>query len=227
MRMSELSSTSGIAIATIKYYLREGLLPVGESTGVNQASYSHDHVRRLRLIRVLIDVGGISVVSARTVLDAVDDPEMSLSHVFGKAQHTVSQSDLYVRPPSESARRRVDALIARTGWRVTPENPGRIAAANVIDAFAAIGHPELSDLVEDYATAAELVARADLESVGKQPDVAAMAEVVVAGTVLGDAFFAALRRIAQEHVTAEKYVVYGPVSDAVDPRRSAARPLQE
>lgn len=210
MRISELSRISDIPIPSIKFYLREKLLQPGEATSANQASYGDEHVTRLRFIRALIDVGGLSVVAARTILEAVDAPDVPLGHVFGTAQRAISQAELYARVASDSGSARVDSVVARHGWHVSDENPGRIGAANVIDSFEAIGHPELVDLIDDYAEAAEMVARADLAAVGRQADVAAMAETVVAGTVLGDAMFAALRRIAQEHVTSELYPTATP-----------------
>ena len=42
VRIAELSSRSGTSIPSIKYYLREGLLPAGTSTGRNQADYGPD-----------------------------------------------------------------------------------------------------------------------------------------------------------------------------------------
>ncbi|GMA88788.1 hypothetical protein GCM10025868_40380 [Angustibacter aerolatus] len=45
-------------VATVKYYLREGLLPPGTPTSRTQAQYDEEHVRRLRLVRALLDVGG-------------------------------------------------------------------------------------------------------------------------------------------------------------------------
>jgi len=50
-----------VSTATIKYYLREGLLRPGEAVGATQASYDEGHVERLRLIRVLREVGDIPV----------------------------------------------------------------------------------------------------------------------------------------------------------------------
>lgn len=208
MRISELAATSGVPIPSIKYYLREGLLQPGDATAVNQADYGDAHVRRLSLIRALIDVGGLSVATAKEVLDAIDTPDMPLAGVFGHAQVAVSRADLYQRAPSEAARARVDGVIRDNHWFVSDRNPGRIAAANVVDAFVGAGHGELLDLIDRYAGAALEVAQADLDAVAKQPDVSAMAETVVAGTVLGDALFAALRRIAQEHVTSERYPVH-------------------
>ena len=39
MRISELSARSGVSVATIKYYLRERVLPEGERTSATQATY--------------------------------------------------------------------------------------------------------------------------------------------------------------------------------------------
>ena len=39
MRIGELSRATEVPVPTIKYYLREGLLPHGELSSPNQASY--------------------------------------------------------------------------------------------------------------------------------------------------------------------------------------------
>ena len=67
MRISELSSRSGVPVATIKYYLREGLLPAGERTSATQARYGDAHVERLRLVRALVDVPVIASGGAGAV----------------------------------------------------------------------------------------------------------------------------------------------------------------
>ncbi len=215
MRISELSRISGVAAPTIKYYVREGLLPAGESTGPTKAEYSDEHVRRLRLIRALLEFGGLSIATAKDVLRAVDSPDLSLPHVFERAQHAVSQTELYGKQASDAARQRVDDLVAEKGWHVNPRNPGRTALANVLDTLGDVGHPELRDNATLYADAAAIIAEADLRSVAAQPDLEAMTETVVAGTVLGDAMVAALRRMAQEHMTS---VVFR------DPSRSTPPP---
>ncbi|HOW02220.1 MAG TPA: MerR family transcriptional regulator, partial [Rhodoglobus sp.] len=83
MKMSQLCETSGVSVPSIKFYLREGLLPAGERTSATQAEYGPEHVERLRLIRALIDIGGLSVATAQRVLEAIDSPDLPLSYVFG------------------------------------------------------------------------------------------------------------------------------------------------
>lgn len=65
-----MNGLTGVPIPTIKYYQRQGLLPYGERTGHNQASYADEHVRGLRLVRALVDVAHLPIAAARQVLDA-------------------------------------------------------------------------------------------------------------------------------------------------------------
>ncbi|MGW9433903.1 MerR family transcriptional regulator, partial [Streptomyces decoyicus] len=85
MRMGELSRTTGVPVPTIKYYVREGLRPPGELTSPNQATYGEAHERRLRLIRALLDVGGMKVAEIADVLTAIDDPARPVHKVLGAA----------------------------------------------------------------------------------------------------------------------------------------------
>ena len=43
MRLAELSERSGVSTATIKYYLREGLLQPGRRVTATQAEYDEEH----------------------------------------------------------------------------------------------------------------------------------------------------------------------------------------
>jgi DNA-binding transcriptional MerR regulator len=206
VRISELSAASGVAIPTIKYYLREGLLASGELTSANQARYTESHLARLRLIRALLEVGNLPVATARGVLTAIDAPDMGLTEVFGIAQHAVSDAALYEPVQAQtSGSTKTRELVERMGWHASPDNPGLYGAARVLDTYERVGHPELAKIHDGYARAAQLVAEADLDMVAEQRDVAAMAETVVVGTVLGDALLSSLRRIAQEHVSNERF----------------------
>ena len=206
MKMAQLSTTSGVPVATIKYYLREGLLPAGERQGPNQSLYGPEHLRRLRVIRGLLDVGGLSIAAAHQVIDAIDS-DLGLQHTFDIAQRTVSAT---IDPASLSpdAINTVDELLR--GWHVSPDNPGRLAAARVLQTFTDLGQPDLSGWVPGYAAAALAVAEADLDEIDARADRESKTEMVVIGTVLGDALFAALRRAAQEHVSAQRYAPPSP-----------------
>jgi DNA-binding transcriptional MerR regulator len=202
MRISELCEVSGVSMPSIKYYLREGLLQPGERTSATQADYGPVHVARLRLIKALLEVGGLSVATANRVLAAVDTPDLPLSYTFGVAQYAVSDTGLFdpVDPQSPGLAM-VEQLLEKRGWKVSADNPGRSGAARVLDTYASLGRDHLAEITDEYAEAAELIARSDLAAVGRGASVADMAETVVVGTVLGDQLVASLRRMAQEHIS--------------------------
>ncbi len=66
MRISELAARTGVPLATVKYYLREGLLMPGHATSATQAQYDDSHVRRLGLVRALAAQGSRSTRSRQS-----------------------------------------------------------------------------------------------------------------------------------------------------------------
>ena len=90
MRISELSSQTGVPIATIKFYLRAKLLPEGIRTSATQAQYDESHVTRLRLIRALLGPAGLSVAAAQQVIQAIEKPPESLYELLGIAATAVA-----------------------------------------------------------------------------------------------------------------------------------------
>lgn len=187
-----------MSVPTIKFYVREGLLPPGELTSPNQASYGEAHAQRLRLIRALLDVGGLSVAGIREVIVAVDDPERSVHKLLGEAASRMVPR--YEREPGagmEEARKKVADLIGARGWRVHPAGPASEALATALAALEEVGHGGFDEVLDAYAGAAERVARADLDYVAHHVAREELVESVVVGTVIGDAIFSALRRMAQ------------------------------
>src|SRR6266487_2199773 len=53
LRMGELARASGVSAATIKHYLREGLLPEPVKTSRNMAYYPAEFVERIKMIKQL------------------------------------------------------------------------------------------------------------------------------------------------------------------------------
>lgn len=205
MRMAELSERSGVPAPTIRYYLREGLLAPGRLTSPNQAAYDDTHVRRLRLVRALLDVGGLSVEAAKGVISAMEAKSGNEFGVLGQVQYGLSAgrspavADL---PPA--AVNRVNDLIARQGWQVREHNPARTALASALATLQEIGRDELLAALDSYAAAADTLARREADELLALDGEEARAEAVIAATVLGDAVLSALRRLAQESAVAER-----------------------
>jgi len=203
MRIAELSSRSGVPIPTIKYYLREGLLSPGERTSRNQARYTETHVKRLRLIRALVDVGHLSIAATRDVLASIDAPGATLHERLGKAQHAVTpilETDVDEVSLALAARE-VEEFARRRGWQVKESNPAWSLLIQVLATLHALGQDDLVELLDRYADAAEELADADVRGVLSRGDAESILEGVVIGTTLGDTLLAALRRLAQADVS--------------------------
>ena len=217
MRIAELSDRSGVGIPSIKFYLREGLLPAGEKTSANQTNYGEEHLVRLRLVRALIEVGGLSMAAASTVIAAIDTDSYPIDMAFGVAQRAASRSipsaDVV---PDENSRATIEKLISDRGWKVSPINPGRAISGRVIETYTQLGQSTLIDALGEYADAALIVARADLKAVAARVERAAMVETVVVGESLGDTLMAGLRRMAQEHVSHELFPVHPSATEDLD-----------
>lgn len=85
MRMRDLEKASGIGRETIRFYIREGLLPEPVKTSRNSALYDEEHLTRLLAIRRLRDGRFLPLGVIRTLLDSPpdagwDSPEI-LPHV--------------------------------------------------------------------------------------------------------------------------------------------------
>ncbi|PKP71791.1 MAG: hypothetical protein CVT83_02700 [Alphaproteobacteria bacterium HGW-Alphaproteobacteria-5] len=68
MKMKELEAATGIGRETIRYYIREGLLPEPVRPKRNVASYCSEHVRRLDLIRRLQQERHLPLALIKTIL---------------------------------------------------------------------------------------------------------------------------------------------------------------
>ncbi len=73
LRMGELARASGVSAATIKHYLREGLLPEPVKTSRNMAYYPAEFVDRIRMIKQLQEERYMPLRVIKDLLD--EDPD--------------------------------------------------------------------------------------------------------------------------------------------------------
>ncbi|MYU21867.1 MerR family transcriptional regulator [Streptomyces sp. SID8352] len=214
MRLSVLSERSGISTATIKYYLREGLLPPGRPVNATTAEYDEGHLRRLRLVRALIQVGGVPVATAREVLGYVDDDSLDHRARLGGAMWALPQDTGPAGPDEEdpaaaSARAEVDRLLELLGWEcargsaaVSPAHRSLVAA---VAALRRLEYPWDAERMAPYAELMREVARRDLDFMETYGSVAERTEVAVAAAVLFPPALLALHRLAQQEETSRRY----------------------
>lgn len=207
MKMSELSATSGLAIPTIKYYLREGLVPAGVRTAANQAHYDEGHVRRLRLIRALVEVGNLPISTVAAVLAAVDDETRSTHEVLGVVHHALALGDGHPTDGADvdGAVAEIEAFLADLGWQVSPRAPAIRELARVLATLRRLGWDVEAAVFRRYAEAADHLAASELEHTAERERRTDAVETAVVGTVLFEAALVALRRLAQEHHSAARF----------------------
>lgn len=205
MWMSELAQRSGLPVATVKFYLREGLLHPGEATGATRSRYDDTHVRRLRLVRALVEVAGLRLEKVRRVLAVVEDRTLPMHEVVGAAHTQLSRTRDDDPGASPDSVGRVDALMRRLGWQVAPTSAHRQALARALDGLRSVDHEVGDELLEVYAEAmAKVAAREVAAALAHDPEDAV--ERAVVGTLLLEPVVLAVRRLAQEDASARRPV---------------------
>ena len=200
MQISELAARAGVPVATVKYYLREGLVPQGELTGATRARYGEEHLAQLRLVRALLGPGGLSVASARAVLAAVDAPTTSVHEALGAAHRALPG----VGPQGPRDLGEARAHLDRWGWQVADDSPALHAFAGALEALRAAGYAPSDARLNRYAEAAHRIGEEDVAEVPADSLVEAVRFVVV-NTVLLEPALLALRRLAQEDASGRRF----------------------
>ena len=80
--MRDLEKASGVGRETIRFYIREGLLPEPDKTSPNSARYTDVHVARLKAIKRLQEERFLPLAVIRTLLEADDGDRWLLPEVF-------------------------------------------------------------------------------------------------------------------------------------------------
>src|SRR5918999_5997107 len=76
LKISELAERSGVPVATVRHYLREGLLPEPVKTSRNMAYYPPEFIDRIRLIKQLQEERFMPLRVIRDLLEHEDaEPE--------------------------------------------------------------------------------------------------------------------------------------------------------
>ncbi|WP_031039414.1 MerR family transcriptional regulator [Streptomyces sp. NRRL F-5650] len=211
MRLADLSKRSGVSTATIKYYLREGLLPPGRQINATTAEYDEGHLRRLRLVRALIQVGKVPVATAREVLGHVDDESLGRTVRLGAALWALPQDAEpdEADPAVAAARTEVDRLLELLGWgtarEMAPLSPVHRSLVVAVAALRRLDYPWDAELMAPYGALMMEVARRELDFMETHASEAEQVEMAVASAVLFQPVLRALHRLAQEEESARRY----------------------
>ncbi|MGR0321212.1 MerR family transcriptional regulator [Agromyces sp. ZXT2-3] len=202
MRISGLADASGVAVATIKFYLREGLLHPGAATSATRATYDGSHVRRLRLIRALTGPVGLSVQQARTILTLIDAPGDDLYATLGRAVGALPPSVLPAPAGDPDPYPRARAALQALGQVYDPRFPAVAQLETALASAEDAGLPISGERLLAYGRSLRELAEYDVERMPPEPRAAV--EYTVLGTALYEPVILALRRLAHQDVAAAR-----------------------
>jgi DNA-binding transcriptional MerR regulator len=198
MRISELSERSGVPVATVKFYIREGMLPRGEAVSATRAEYGDEHLARLRLIAALADVRGLPLTRVRDILHLIDEPAASPLETLGRAVGAL--------PPYVDAQRRdhprARAAIAELGLTYDADFTAVAQLDDALSALEAAGLDASPAVLRRYADAMRTVAADEVAPMADMPIGEAVSYAVL-GTALYEPVMLALRRLAHHHLLVE------------------------
>ena len=216
MRLAELSRRSGVARSTIKFYLREGLLPAGDPKGRNQALYGERHLERLALIRALREVAGLPLEVITRVTGELDRALAqgweSDADPIGEAFRAIYAPPARVRDPAEQAeyeklRDEVKEFLRGLEWTTGEE--GHYFADEIADALMQVRRyvfPAFPvSALASHARVAWQLSEAEFAHLppgfrvperARGDDISQPTRLAIINTVLFERIFGALRRCA-------------------------------
>jgi DNA-binding transcriptional MerR regulator len=213
MQISELADRAEVPLATVKYYLRAGLLAPGLVTGPRRAEYDDTHLRRLRVLRMLREIGGIPVATLQQIVDAVDDPARPSHDVLCLVADALTETNDDL-PADEASREMVDHALAAVGWSgVRPDAADRRQLAALVRLLSAEGPLSIDpSILSFYVGLADQLCRREIRFIDPDKDRSGALEDIVAGEAVFGQVLALLRRMGHEHYHAvgSHVVVDGP-----------------
>jgi DNA-binding transcriptional MerR regulator len=125
LKISELAEASGVPVATVRHYLREGLIPEPVKTSRNMAYYAPEFAERIRLIKQLQEERFLPLKVIRELLESGDgDPE--------RLRSLIELEDRILDRVQAGEQERIPAREVRDRYEVPKEVLDRLAELGVL-----------------------------------------------------------------------------------------------
>lgn len=92
LKISELAEGAGVPVATVRHYLREGLLPEGRKTSRNMAYYPAEMVDRIRLIKLLQEERFMPLKVIRELLEREGGDPDAVRNLLAESDRGIAQA---------------------------------------------------------------------------------------------------------------------------------------
>ena len=127
MKIGELAERAGAKPETVRYYEREGLLPVPPRTSGNYRDYGSGHLARLAFIRHARGLG-FELSDVRALLTLADFPDQDCAEVDAIASRHLASVELKIV--------QLKSLKAELQRMVRQCQGGHVAECKIIDALS-------------------------------------------------------------------------------------------
>ena len=127
LTIGHLARETDTKVETIRFYEKEGLLPVPARTGGNYRAYTADHCNRLSFIRRARDLG-FSLAEVRQLLDLADDRDRRCDAVDAIAREHLIAVDRKITDLM-AMRQELDRMISQCSC-------GTVADCRIIEALS-------------------------------------------------------------------------------------------
>lgn len=178
MKLNALAATTGASTATIKYWIREQIVPPGTLRNQTTAVYDTEHVYRIRLIRTLRERFDQPIADIRRLTEMLDDETVPIVTIMDACQHIAAGLGAVGTDTVPGAGTETDAsqhqdtvseLLSLTGWPDVTST-ARTALADTLREVEEHGTPYSAGRLATYATALAGIAEEDLAYVGDNSD---------------------------------------------------------
>jgi DNA-binding transcriptional MerR regulator len=169
MQLKELSERAGVSPASIKFYLREGLLPAGRSVHATRAEYSEHHVSRLELIQALRHVVGLPLAKISSLLKMADGGAPRLE-LLAAVQRTVLSLDEVSSEHDDLRTPGGDAVVRFRNWPDVPSDARNALNAH-LTLMESLGVPPDNELLDAYSRAVDSIAAVNISATTAPDDI--------------------------------------------------------
>ncbi|MBK0422760.1 MerR family transcriptional regulator [Leucobacter sp. CSA2] len=200
MKISDLVARSGVPLATVKFYIREGMLAPGHPVGARRSEYDDTHLGRLQLIRALTAVAGVPLSRAKEVLSIIDDGNGDIYEILSRTIQALSPTD--AEHPHEHHPHATWA-ITQLGKDYAASDESMAAYSQLDESLRAAeeaGLPIGAERLRLYGDQIMTIARAEVGGMPADPREAA--SYAALGTVIAEPVLASLRRLAHQNLAA-------------------------
>jgi DNA-binding transcriptional MerR regulator len=194
--VSELAEHTRVSVATVKYYIREGMLAAGDSTGPRRASYDDSHVQRIRLIKALTGPAGLSLSQAKAILQIIDEPKSSVVDRLAAATTVLADAVGADLDTDGKSYPRAEQVVGWLGEPYRAEPPAAALLENALHAVETAGFQLHPDQFAVYGQHMLAIAASEIANI--PTDAAEAVQYAVLGTVLFEPVLTAIRRLAQQ-----------------------------